>query len=67
MLGTQTYLRTIYKKVIFKKTAILFDAAAKIGAIIAKSETSHIQSLSDYGRNIGMAFQLNGRCFGLQW
>lgn len=48
----------VYKKVIFKKTAILFDAAAKIGAIIAKSETSHIQSLSDYGRNIGMAFQL---------
>ena len=26
----------VYKKVIFKKTAILFDAAAKIGAIIAE-------------------------------
>ena len=48
----------VYKKVIFKKTAILFDAAAKIGAIIAESNTGHIESLSDYGRNIGMAFQL---------
>ena len=48
----------VYKKVIFKKTAILFDAAAKIGAIIAEPNTDHIESLSDYGRNIGMAFQL---------
>ena len=48
----------VYKKVIFKKTAILFDAAAKIGAIIAKPNTDHIKSLSDYGRNIGMAFHL---------
>jgi octaprenyl-diphosphate synthase len=48
----------VYKKVIFKKTAILFDAAAKIGAIIAEPNTGHIKSLSDYGRNIGMAFQL---------
>ena len=48
----------VYKKVIFKKTAILFDTAAKIGAIIAKPNTDHIKSLSDYGRNIGMAFQL---------
>ncbi|MDC0888173.1 polyprenyl synthetase family protein [Porticoccus sp.] len=48
----------VYKKVIFKKTAILFDTAAKIGAIIAESQTGHIESLSNYGRNIGMAFQL---------
>ena len=48
----------VYKKIIFKKTAILFDAAAKIGAIIAGSKTGHIESLSNYGRNIGMAFQL---------
>ena len=48
----------VYKKVIFKKTAILFDAAAKIGAIIAEPKAGHIESLSDYVRNIGMAFQL---------
>ena len=48
----------VYKKVIFKKTAILFDAAAKIGAIIAEPKTGHIESLSNYGKNIGMAFQL---------
>jgi octaprenyl-diphosphate synthase len=48
----------IYREVIFKKTAILFDAATKIGAIIAESKSNHIKSLSSYGRNIGMAFQL---------
>ena len=48
----------IYKKVIFKKTAILFDVAAKIGAIIAGADSKNIKTLSNYGRHIGMAYQL---------
>ena len=48
----------IYKKVIFKKTAILFEAATKMGSQIAGSNSKDEKTLSDYGRNIGMAFQL---------
>lgn len=47
-----------YKKVIFKKTAILFDAAAEIGALIATSTHRQQSALSSYGRHVGMAFQL---------
>ena len=49
---------TEYKKVIFKKTAILFEAAAEIGALIAKSTPKQQAASSGYGRHIGMAFQL---------
>jgi len=47
-----------YKKVIFKKTAVLFDAAAEIGALIAASTHQQQSALSSYGRHVGMAFQL---------
>jgi octaprenyl-diphosphate synthase len=49
---------TEYKQVIFKKTAVLFDAASEIGALIAQSTSKQQAALSSYGRHVGMAFQL---------
>src|SRR4051812_949085 len=47
-----------YLKVITAKTAALFAAAAEAGAIAAGAPKAHSDALSDYGRNLGIAFQL---------
>ena len=40
------------------KTGALIEAALKIGAILAAGTRQQIEALSDYGRNIGLAFQI---------
>jgi len=40
------------------KTAALFEASIRIGSIIARAPDKDIELLSQYGRNIGQAFQL---------
>ena len=52
-----------YLNVIFKKTAILFNAAMRTGAVLAASQANHfdktiIDQLGDYGSQIGIAFQI---------
>jgi len=47
-----------YMKVILGKTAMLFEAAAQTGAIIANAEPTQEQALQLYGRHLGIAFQL---------
>ena len=47
-----------YLKVIAAKTAALFAAAAEVGALAAKTTPERVKALSDYGRAIGVAFQL---------
>ncbi len=42
----------------FKKTASLFQAACEASCIIAKASPEQIQAASDYGSNLGMAFQI---------
>lgn len=41
-----------------RKTGALITAAVKTGAIIANARENKIQALSDYGANIGLAFQI---------
>lgn len=48
----------IYLKVIGAKTAALFDAACRIGAVVADRPQDDEQALADYGANLGIAFQL---------
>ena len=43
---------------IFAKTASLFAAATRSGAILAGASASDEQALNDYGRHLGMAFQI---------
>lgn len=47
-----------YLKVIEYKTATAFEVAARIGAIIAKGSEEEIEALTEYGRNIGIAYQI---------
>lgn len=47
-----------YLQVIHSKTAKLFEAAARIGALIASASEAEIEAAAEYGRFIGTAFQL---------
>jgi octaprenyl-diphosphate synthase len=47
-----------YQQVIYRKTAKLFESAAEIGAILAQQDQTIQQALADYGRHLGMAFQI---------
>ena len=43
---------------IFRKTACLFSASTRLGAILGKATEEQESRLSDYGRNLGLAFQI---------
>jgi octaprenyl-diphosphate synthase len=47
-----------YLKVIEYKTATAFEVAARIGAIIANGTEEEIEALTEYGKNIGISYQL---------
>lgn len=47
-----------YLKVIEYKTATAFEVAARIGAIIANGAEEQIEALTEYGKNIGIAYQI---------
>ncbi|MFN4311920.1 MAG: polyprenyl synthetase family protein [Ferrovibrio sp.] len=47
-----------YLKVIKAKTAALFAAACRVGAVIADRPLAEAQALDDFGHNLGIAFQL---------
>ena len=47
-----------YLEVIQRKTAMLFEAGTRVAAIIANQSTEIEESLTRYGRHLGVAFQL---------
>lgn len=47
-----------YLDVIHGKTAALFAAAARLGAVVAERPAVEEEALDAYGRNLGVAFQL---------
>ena len=47
-----------YLKVIEYKTATAFEVAARIGAIIANGTEEEIDALTEYGKNIGISYQI---------
>ena len=47
-----------YLMVIHNKTAKLFEAGARIGAILCNRSAAEEQAMADYGRHLGIAFQL---------
>ena len=52
-----------YLKVIEYKTATAFEVAARIGAIIANGSEEEIEALTEYGKNIGIAYQIRDDLF----
>jgi len=47
-----------YLKVIEYKTATAFETASRLGAIISGGSEEEIESLADYGKNIGITYQI---------
>jgi octaprenyl-diphosphate synthase len=47
-----------YREVILRKTATLFEAGAQLAAIVSGSDRTIEKALGDYGRHLGMAFQM---------
>ena len=47
-----------YLQIIARKTATLFSAGARLGAVINQADTKQEQALADYGQHLGMAFQM---------
>lgn len=48
-----------YIKVIENKTASLFEASAKIGAILGSGNDKEINALANYGKLLGIAYQIH--------
>ena len=51
-------LEETYLKIISAKTAELFAAATKVGAILSEVKTKEKEALEFYGRNLGLTFQI---------
>ena len=47
-----------YREVILRKTATLFEAGARLGALISDVPTASVDALARYGLHLGMAFQM---------
>ena len=47
-----------YLQVVSRKTATLFEAAARIGAVISEAATPIEEAAASFGRHLGMAFQM---------
>jgi len=47
-----------YMEVIRRKTAMLFEAACRVSAIIADANEEQERALAEYGINLGIAFQM---------
>jgi len=47
-----------YQRVIYRKTARLFEAGAQIAAILAGRDAADERAMVDYGQHLGTAFQL---------
>jgi len=51
-------LEETYLNIISSKTAVLFSAATKVGAILAERDNKEKEALEFYGKNLGLTFQI---------
>ena len=56
--GEVDMLEETYLKIITAKTAELFAAATKVGAILSNVDSKKKEALEFYGRNLGLTFQI---------
>jgi geranylgeranyl diphosphate synthase type I len=54
-----------YMTMIYKKTGALFEASAKIGAILGGGSEEMVEALGNYGKNLGIGFQIFDDYLGL--
>ncbi len=60
MFGPRGDLMTddLYLRIIKQKTASLFSACAELGGMLAEAPQQQLSGLSEFGLNVGMAFQI---------
>ena len=56
--GEVDMLEETYLNIISSKTAVLFSAATKVGAILGESNNKDKEALEFYGNNLGLTFQI---------
>ena len=56
--GEIDILEETYLKIISSKTASLFAASTKVGAILADKDSKYKEALEFYGKNLGLTFQI---------
>ena len=54
-----------YMEMIYKKTAALLEASVYIGAVLGGAEKRELELISNYGRSIGLAFQIIDDILGI--
>jgi len=54
-----------YFTMIYKKTAVLFEATTKIGALIGGGSIHEVEALGTYGKYLGLAFQIQDDILGV--
>ena len=54
-----------YMRMVSGKTGALLEASAKVGALLGKGEPEQVRALAEYGRLIGMAFQMQDDVLGV--
>lgn len=62
-IQNQEISEDIYYQIINNKTAALFEACAKIGAISAGATDEEVAAAAKFGQNIGMIFQIRDDIF----
>jgi len=55
-----------YLEMIYKKTAVLLEAAAKVGALIGGGTSDQIKKIGDFAHYSGLAFQIIDDVLGLK-
>ena len=62
-ISNQEISEDVYYQIINNKTAALFEACAKIGALSAGATDEEIAATAKFGQNIGMIFQIRDDIF----
>ena len=62
-ISNQEISEDVYYQVIDKKTAVLFEACCKLGAISVGASRDVIEKAAKFGHNIGMIFQIRDDIF----
>ena len=62
-ISNQEISEDVYYQVIDKKTAVLFEACCKLGAISVGASRDVVEKAAKFGHNIGMIFQIRDDIF----
>lgn len=58
LIGNTRITEEQHLEIVIRKTAYLFSASCKVGAILRGATPEQCRALADYGLNLGIAFQL---------